>query len=162
MYDSRNQDSNRGRFVDSGERIYDLGDEMLVVCPKCLGMAKVVPKGELPEKVSKRLFAPRRLICTSCMHRDEWAGRSAKVGGAEDWYFGLPLWLMEPCCGEMLWAYSREHLEILEAYVTAKLRERTNDGRSSFLSKLPKWIKSAKNRNDILKAIGRLKEKLNG
>lgn len=51
---------------------------------------------------------------------------------------------------------------MLEGYVGAKLRERTNKGRSSFLSKLPKWIKSAKNREEILKGIAKLKEKLNG
>ena len=149
-----------GRFVDQGERIYDLGEEILVVCPKCSGMAKVVLNGDLPEKLSKRLFAPRRLICMCCMHRDEWAGRQANVGGAIDWYFGLPLWLMEPCCGEVLWAYNLEHLEIIESYVAAKLRERTNKGRNSFLSKLPKWLKSAKNRDEILRSIGKLKRKL--
>jgi hypothetical protein len=50
---------------------------------------------------------------------------------------------------------------MLENYVAAKLRERTSKGRNSFLSKLPKWIKSAKNRDAVLRGIEKLKGKLN-
>jgi hypothetical protein len=67
------------------------------------------------------------------------------------------LWLQISCCHETLWAYNFKHLEIIEQYVSAKLRERTRKGRNSFLSKLPDWLKSAKNRDEILKAIGKLR-----
>lgn len=161
---------NNERFLDEGTRIYEFYDEFLVVCPKCERMAKVLIDEAEFEKLSKRkidkfrnqYFAPRRLICLSCLHRDFWKGNQVAVGGNVDWYFRFPLWLQISCCGETLWAYNLKHLEMLEGYVGAKLRERTNKGRSSFLSKLPKWIKSAKNREEILKAIGKLKEKLNG
>ena len=153
--------SGTDRFIDRGERIYDLGEEILVVCPKCSGMAKVILSGDVSAKLNDRLFAHRRLVCTKCLHRDSWSGRQVSVGGAADWYFGLQLWLTEPCCGEVLWAYNSVHLEIIEGYVAAKLRERTNKGRNSFLSKLPKWLKSAKNREEILRSIGKLKGNLN-
>ena len=152
--------SGTDRFIDRGERIYDLGEEILVVCPKCAGMAMVIIISDVPAKLNDRLFAPRRLVCTKCLHRDSWSGRQVSVGGPSDWYFGLPLWLTAPCCGEVFWAYDLEHLEIIESYVAAKLRERTNKGRNSFLSKLPKWLKSAKNRDEILRTIGKLKGKL--
>lgn len=153
------------RFLDRGTRIYDFYEEFLVVCPKCARMAKVVideaEYAKLPTrktlKYRNRFFGPRRLYCLSCLHRAAWKGTQIATGGSVDWYFRLPLWLQISCCGEVLWAYNQRHLELLEGYVGAKLRERTKEGRGSFLSKLPKWIKSAKNRDEILKAIAKLK-----
>jgi len=160
QHDPTNTDPER--FVDHGLQIYDLADEFLVECPKCRKMGRVSPTGDLLRKSSGPLFAPRRFVCLSCLHRDDWHGKQVTVGGAVDWYFGLPLWLKIPCCGEVLWAYNLRHLDILESYVSAKLRERTNTGRNSFLNKLPKWIRSAKNRDDILRAIGKLRLKADG
>jgi len=158
------------RFLDSGTKIYDFYEEFLVVCPKCARMAKVViDEAEFEKLPTRRLlkfrnnfYAPRRLICLNCVHRDTWKGTQILTGASVDWYFRLPLWLQISCCGETLWAYNQKHLEMLENYVAAKLRERTVRGRNSFLSKLPKWLKSAKNRDEILKAIAKLRGKLNG
>jgi hypothetical protein len=158
------------RFLDTGTRIYDFYEEFLVVCPKCGGLAKVVideaefeklPTRKL-QKFRNQFFAPRRLVCLNCLHRDTWKGNQILTGSNVDWYFRLPLWLAVSCCGETLWAYNEKHLEFLGNYVAAKLRERNLKGRNSFLSKLPKWIKSAKNRDEILRAIGKLRGKLNG
>jgi len=158
------------RFLDTGTKIYDFYDEFLVVCPKCARMAKVfIDETEFEKLPTRKLlkfrnqfFAPRRLVCLNCLHRDFWKGSQIAMGASVDWYFRLPLWLQISCCNETLWAYNQKHLEMLENYVSAKLRECTVKGRSSFLSKLPKWIKSAKNRDEILKGIGKLRGKLNG
>lgn len=154
--------SQTDRFLDRGVSIYDLNDEFLVVCPKCDSMAKVVPREINSEKLNNRLFAPRRLVCSNCTYRADWNGKQIATGGNYDWYFRLPLWLQISCCGETLWAYNLTHLEIIERYAAAKLRERTAKGRNSFLSKLPTWLKLAKNRDEILKAIAKIKEKSNG
>ncbi|MDY6934102.1 MAG: hypothetical protein SVZ03_07755 [Spirochaetota bacterium] len=63
-----------------------------------------------------------------------------------------------------MWAFNIRHLEFLESYVSARLREREKDERlgwhnSSLASRLPKWLKPAKNREAILKAIYELKAK---
>ncbi|HEY0458416.1 MAG TPA: hypothetical protein VGC97_04640 [Pyrinomonadaceae bacterium] len=158
------------RFLDTGTRIYDFYEEFPVVCPKCARLAKVVIDdaefARLPTrkllKFRNQFFAPRRLICLNCPHRDTWKGSRILTGANVDWYFRLHLWLEISCCGTTLWAYNQKHLEMLESYVSAKLRERTVKGRSSVLSKLPKWIKSAKNRDEILRAIAKLRGKLNG
>lgn len=158
------------RFLDTGTKIYDFYEEFLVVCPKCEKLAKVIiDEAEFEKLPTRKLlkfrsqyFGPRKLICLSCVHRDFWKGNQIVTGTSVDWYFRLPLWLQISCCGETLWAYNLSHLEMLEDYVSAKLRERTKKGRSSFLSKLPNWLKSAKNRDEILKAIGKLRGKLNG
>ncbi|CAN5499945.1 hypothetical protein BH10ACT3_BH10ACT3_04610 [soil metagenome] len=70
--------------------------------------------------------------------------------------FGLDLWLRAPFRGDLLWAYNAEHLQFLKNYVTARVREREPKQNSSLASRLPKWIKSAKNRDDLVAAIEKL------
>lgn len=154
------------RFTDNGRILEDFYAEFLVVCPRCAKMARVLPDESIAlsnkkiDQLRNKVFGPRRLVCVHCAHIDSWSGSQIIVGANCDWFFRLPLWLEISCCGDKLWAYNLEHLETIEKYVSAKLRERTTKGRNSFLSKLPTWIKSAKNRDEILKAIGRLKEKI--
>lgn len=145
------------RFFDKGFSLDAFRDEFLVICPKCKGMAKVIPLEIKSNKLNSQLFAPRKLVCLNCVFRDTWNAHQIITGSNVDWYFRLPLWLQISCCNELLWAYNFKHLEIIEQYVSAKLRERNKKGRNSFLSKLPKWLKSAKNREEILKAIGKLR-----
>ena len=157
-----NFEENNGRFVDRGTHLNELAGEFLIVCPRCSDQAKVLLNGNVEFNPANHLFKPRKLVCTHCAFTEIWQKKTVYAGGNVDWYFRQPLWLEISCCGKALWAYNLEHLQMLEDYVSAKLRERTQKGRSSFLSKLPQWIKSAKNRDEILKAIGKLKEKLNG
>lgn len=150
------------RFFDEGLAIHNFSDEFLVVCPKCKEMAKVIPEEIKSDKLNIQLFSPRSLICLKCPYRDRWQGHKILASSNVDWYFRLPLWLQISCCDENLWAYNLKHLEIIEQYVSAKLRERNKKGRNSFLSKLPGWLKSAKNRKAVLKAIEKLRSMANG
>ena len=73
--------------------------------------------------------------------------------------FGLELYLREPTPLGEIWAYNPKHLAALKTYVSADLRERTKQAsNSSYFSRLPTWIKSAKHRDDILKAISKLEQ----
>ena len=149
----------KDRFRDNGEIIEEFIDEFLVECPKCALMAKVVLANDYStEKI--RLFAPRKLVCSNCGHIETCKPKKVFIGNAKDWYFQRPFWLQLPCCGKLLWAYNLQHLDLLESYVSAKLRERKPHVNKSVASRLPNWIKLAKNRGEILKAIGKLKEKL--
>lgn len=60
----------------------------------------------------------------------------------------------------MLWAYNSDHLAFLRGYVEADLREREPNANASLASRLPKWLKSAKNRESVLRAVKRLETKL--
>ncbi len=77
--------------------------------------------------------------------------------------FGLPLWLQKTIGEDLFWAYHSEHLALVEQYVRAKLRERgihNKGSRNSLMfSRLPRFITSGKNRENILKAINELKVK---
>jgi hypothetical protein len=55
----------------------------------------------------------------------------------------------------MLWALNEDHLSYLEEYVEATLREAYPN--STMASRLPDWMKSAKNREDVLKCIRKLR-----
>jgi hypothetical protein len=77
---------------------------------------------------------------------------------AIDPYFGLPLWLQIESCGNRLWAYNKEHLLTLKTYIAAAHRDRK--GKWSMATRLPQWIKSAKNREALLKSIAKLETKL--
>ncbi len=77
-----------------------------------------------------------------------------------DFYFGLPLWLQAPCRGETLWAYNERHLQFLRGYVGAGLRERVPHANRSLAARLPKWIKTAHAREDVLRCIEKLEETL--
>jgi hypothetical protein len=78
------------------------------------------------------------------------------IGATVDPYFRLPLWLRADVRGHTLWAYNREHLAVLEAYVRAELRARTPNWNASLVSRLPRWLKAAEARQSVLRAIARL------
>ncbi|NJM64447.1 MAG: TFIIB-type zinc ribbon-containing protein [Acaryochloris sp. RU_4_1] len=117
-----------------------------------------------PEDVSS--FAPRRFSCKACGTSKDWSERKivrSWYGQPVDDYFHYPLWLKVPCCGQMLWAYNLQHLDFIEAFVRAELRERKPDEQSgwsnrSLFSRLPKWMQSRKNREAILKAIAKIRQ----
>ena len=75
--------------------------------------------------------------------------------------FGARLWLEAECCGgKRLWALNGEHLEYLSAYVAEMQRERefpSPPGNRQLAYKLPRWMKLAKNRDEIIRVIDRLR-----
>ncbi|MDO4897406.1 MAG: hypothetical protein Q3971_08595 [Moraxella sp.] len=73
--------------------------------------------------------------------------------------FGMPLLLALPFKGHVFWAYNDKHLAELKTFIGADLRERTHmAGNGSMISRLPLWIKSAKNRDELLKLIEKLEK----
>ncbi|MGA4989461.1 hypothetical protein [Nonomuraea bangladeshensis] len=138
------------RFRDRRERkyAYDFIDEVLVRCPRCDGCALVLA---------------RRLCCGECGYVDDEPGGSAVVGGPVDPFFRRPVWLQASCRGHVLWAYNVRHLDLLESYVAAKLRERGDvvaGAPASLVERLPTWLKTAKNRAEVLRTIARLRATL--
>lgn len=79
---------------------------------------------------------------------------------AIDPHFGHPLRLVETTRLGVVWAYNARHLTELRAYVGALLRERRGSTNRSLTSRLPRWIKLAKNRETVLKALDRLAAQL--
>lgn len=127
-------------------------------CSKCgsglMGKSRVVKKYQSKMKV-------RCEVCNDeQFYKTGYETIQANDEQATDPYFGLPLWLQIPVGDKILWAYNYDHLELLKNYVSAKLREAQSGGKYSLTWKLPNFIKVAKNRDKILKAISRLEKKL--
>ncbi|MER7338599.1 hypothetical protein ABT403_12175 [Streptomyces sp. NPDC000075] len=163
---SGNDEESGNRFRDRRESKYgdDFLDEVLVRCPRCGGCATITPHPEIPADdnavgAGRRPFR-RRLRCTGCGFFKDQKVDSAVVGSPIDPDFQRPLWLQASCCGNVLWAYNLRHLDLLEAYVRAKLRERGElapGAPMSLVERLPSWLKAARNRTEILRTIKRLR-----
>jgi len=137
----------KSRFRDAGETIYEFVDNVLAECPRCKKCTKMSwdPYKSMP-----------KLVCEKC-------GLVAvspvvSYGGPE--FSGVTLWLKTSCCGNTLWEYNKEHLDFLENYVSANIREQLPNINRSLASRLPTWIKRAKNRESVLKCINKLRRKL--
>lgn len=150
--------------------IWDFFNEFLVHCPKCSNKAIVKDRGK---QTSPRFV----LACATCAYSDTRADalrshvyrytmptdedrEDVVIGAPADPYFHQKLWLQSPCCGEILWFYNRPHLQWVEDYVRATLRERKphpNYKNKTLSSRLPGWIKKAKNREPIIRAIQKMK-----
>lgn len=83
--------------------------------------------------------------------------RNAQIDS--DPFLNYPLYLREETDLGKIFAYHPEQLATLKAYIMADLRENTHYHKSYF-SRMPTWIKSAKNRDLVLKAIGKLEQKV--
>lgn len=78
----------------------------------------------------------------------------------EDPRFGVRLWLQSQCCGgHLLWANNLAHLDYLQAYVGATLRERPK-GHARLSWYLPAWMKQAKHREAVLQTLVHLRATL--
>lgn len=79
-----------------------------------------------------------------------------------DPFFGFDLWMQTSVKSNVLWVYNLDHLVYLRQYVSAKMRD--DDGRTkySMIAKLPQWIKSANNRDLIVRKLNKLEVDLLG
>lgn len=150
--------------------IYEFVKNILVVCPNCGGKALVISHDF---NTMKNASTDVKVVCSGCgfnktMERvsprkddKQKRGNILIFGAPVDPFFHLPVWLRTEFSGEQLWAYNLEHLEFLAEHVGAKLRERNvlKFNVKSIGARLPRWMTSANNREAILKAIEKLKQK---
>ena len=142
------------RFSDEQKRLSDFWDEVWVVCPVCAKKAIAI-------KNKERLVA--RLTCTACGYAREVDMQVAKTAildtGAHA-YFDAALWLQSPFKGRHVFmALNGAHLEYLERYIAAEIREHAGRSHFTLLEKLPKFYHAAENRAGLLQLIRKLKEK---
>lgn len=140
------------RFRDEDKRLSDFYNEVWVVCYKCHNKAIATADFE-NEKA--------RLVCLECGYNNEvlmLVGKATYIMAANR-YFNAELWLKAPFRNELFLAYNLKHLEYLEQYIEAGLREHKDRTGFTLLERLPKFYHDAKNREALLKLIARLKLK---
>jgi predicted RNA-binding Zn-ribbon protein involved in translation (DUF1610 family) len=146
-------------------RVYPVLDHALVHCPSCDGRATVMHRED-----------GTRLACPECGHtktttrpRDKpswlrYRDVTLEAYDADLPPFGARLWLETECCGgNRLWAMNESHLHYLAAYISETQRERefpSPPGDRQLAYKLPTWMKLAKNRDEVLRSIERLRATL--
>lgn len=151
------------RSRDDGQSASAYQTSIDVCCPRCKLRARVSVAAADTETLWHK--GASRLACTHCgLVRLAPAPTIQMHRGARDPCFGLPLWLSIATRHGDLFAYNQNHLDALKAYVGATLRERhtltpTMLRNATLQSRLPRWIKSASHRDEILKALDRLEAK---
>jgi hypothetical protein len=157
------------RFRDPRSTEYDFLRDIHVTCPRCTRSARVIPGGQDPETGHRPAFAPRRLVCRHCGLAKATLSRRlvflrGTTRGMTDPYFGTSLRLQTETRHGWLWAYNPEHLTLIHHYVNATLRERApwydTGQKMTLVARLPAWIKQAKNREGVLRAIERIRATL--
>ena len=126
---------------------------ILIECEKC-GDCATLRKFVFPR--DRKLVL--RLGECSCLH----CGHQWNMPADADFVTRGPLWLKMLCHGNVLWILNRPHLEFMEQFIGAELREERMEERSSrrLSSALPLWMLAAKNRKDVMRCMGKLRQKL--
>lgn len=122
------------------------GHQCVQVC--AVSTAAVAPPGTLPGR------------CAHCGKQSAVAVHAQRVRDALpcDPHFGMSLALVAPTRAGVLWAYNARHLQALQGYVAATLRERRGLFGRSMVARLPAWMKLARHRPLMLRALQRLQQ----
>jgi hypothetical protein len=135
---------------------FEFLDLILVECPACRGRAEL----------RRSEAGTRRLTCTVCFHVREFPPRDKGVTTyppTTNICNGHTLWLEAETRLGRFYAFNFDHLDYIAAYIAAPLRRvdfnRVAFRNSSVTSRLPLWVKAAKNRSEVLKAIDKLRRK---
>lgn len=115
----------------------------LVECPRCSACAVI--EDEPGSEV--------RLVCSGCAFvRSGSIDRfDAATGMIEP--FGCRLWIRISFRGNILYAYSYEHLSHIRSYIGALHRTQPRPSSMTTMNRLPAWVKAAGNREKLLDAI---------
>jgi Zn ribbon nucleic-acid-binding protein len=145
--------NNPNRFQDENLILSNFYEEVLVVCPSCA--KKAIAKVNFETKTA-------RLFCVHCGYNKEVTtalSQTVSIQIPADAFFDAALWLQTTFKNELFYAYNNKHLDYLERYISATLREHKDRTGFTLLEKLPKFYHEAKNRETLLKIITKLKSK---
>jgi len=148
----------KSRCSDSLEWLQSFGFNLLVHCARC-------GECENSKFVNASPGFDFTCTCIGCGYSDKHHVNSLPAYEySTDWHKRLDLWLQTDCCSTILWALNAEHLGFLEQYVSAELRQRRRNefgwSNKSLFGRLPQWMTSAKNRDEVLRCIERLRSLL--
>ncbi len=141
------------RFEDENLVLAHFYHEVWVVCPACKKKAMATIH---QETIMARLF------CVHCGYNKEVTtsiGKDGFLTMAANSFFEAELWLRARFKNDFFLAYNAAHLDYLERYIGAGLREHKDRSHFTLLEKLPKFYHDAKNRVALLKLIAKLKTK---
>jgi transcription elongation factor Elf1 len=126
--------NNQDKLKFESQLLNDKPEKIKLKCPICL---------EIKEFEPKIIEIPFGFETDSSLQRERW--------------FNTELWYQNQFDKSIFWAYNLEHINYLEKYIKANLRERNTNGsgNKTLVSRLPKFVKEAKNREKLLKIISK-------
>lgn len=129
----------------------------------CNNVDKVTFKSQILNKKPKAI----KLKCTVCNERKEFKPKIEEVfefisdgNSRTERSFNAELWYQTTISGNVFWAYNLDHINYLQRYIRADLRERNSkvNGGGTMIARLPMFVKEAKNREKLLKIIEKWKK----
>lgn len=129
----------------------------------CNNVDKVIFKSQIINEKPEVI----KLKCPVCNKRKEFKPKIEEVfefisdgnSQTERW-FNAELWYQTTMLGNVFWAYNMAHIDYLQRYIQADLRERNSkvNGGGTMIARLPIFVKEAKNRDKLLKIIEKWKK----
>lgn len=97
--------------------------------------------------------------CRGCGHADTYTLIPVSHYWTDEGrYLGMDLFLSEPVGSHTLWAVNLLHLDLLDKWLRADLRERALAvSHSTMIERLPRWLKLASAREPALRAVERMR-----
>lgn len=98
--------------------------------------------------------------CLGCGASNAFPARGAgvRIRDGHDHWFGLPLVLRASYGKRLIWAYNVHHIDLLERWIEADLRERSlSIHRMTMTARLPRWMKAAHARRPVLRALAKMR-----
>ena len=129
--------------------------------PRCVNCRRPIPADPVPTAFSKEGELYVRVKCPNCAETGDYraSGASPPLGASASEPARLRMFLTTQVAGETLWVDNLSHLEALEAYLGAKLRERGPVPGLTMMARLPAWMKAASAREKILRGLRHLRER---
>jgi hypothetical protein len=141
------------RFHDPRATLADFASSTLVRCRRCERIAHFERRPCTPRDADRMSHPHTRLVCRSC--------GLCRINTGPSYGPWPTLWLRTGTRHGELWAYNLQHLDLIRRFVAADLRERApwydTGQKMTLVARLPAWIKSAKNRYEVLRAVDRLR-----
>ena len=141
------------RFHDPRATLADFASSTLVRCPRCERIAHFERRPCTPPDAEGKRYPHTRLVCRSC--------GLCRINTGPSYGPWPTLWLRTGTRHGELWAYNLQHLDLIRRFVAADLRERApwydTGQKMTLVARLPAWMKSAKNRDEVLRAVDRLR-----
>ena len=126
-------------------------------CEKCGGDKFDLATAKLTRHAAELTLHSR---CLGCGHVNAFPARPAprSVLEGHDHWFGLPLVLRASYGKHLIWAYNLEHIDALEDWIEADLRERSLHAHyMTMAARLPRWMKAAHARRPVLRALAKMR-----
>lgn len=127
--------------------------------PRCSHCGTPLDRRDRPTARHKegKLFVSIR--CDHCDETEDYPASPGSDPAASRPYRLLRRHLETQVGGETLWVNNLVHLDALEDWLGAKVRERGPQPGLTMMAKLPRWMKASTNRAKVLRGLAQLRER---